>query len=175
MGPGGPPPDAGLGRRLDLVNVASASATWRARRWLDVGLTWKFMWGISNLDEVDNYSRHQVMATATFRWGAGGMEPPRIQLPEESRRPEAVLQVTHLDRDAKAVSLVGSFNDWDPKKNPMLQHEETWSAELEPPDGLHQYMIWVDGKIVAPQDCGRWMADGFGGQNCVIFVGGSGK
>jgi len=157
------------------VHVARAAVSWRARKWLDVGLTWKFMWGKSNLDQVEDYSRHQVMASATIRWGAGGMAPPRLTLPRDSRRPEVVLRVTHLARDAGEVALVGSFNDWDPEKNPMLQHEETWSAELEPPPGLHQYMIWVDGKIIAPQDCGRWMADGFGGRNCVFFRGGPKK
>lgn len=164
------PPNGAVVGRLDLVHAVRGAVSWRARRWLDVGLEWRFLWGQSDLDSVEDYSRHQVVATATFRWQGGGMERPRLRLPPQTFRPAQALRADHLSRDASEVAVVGNFNRWDAEKNPMLRHRESWSAVLQPPPGLQQYMISVDGKITPPQNCERWINDGFGGRNCVVFV-----
>ncbi len=161
------------GRRLDFVHTIRGSVSWRAKEWMNLGLRWSLLWGGSNLDGVEGYSRHQVIAAATFHWQGGGMktEIPTLRLPPQTFQQEPTLRAEHLSRDASEVAVVGTFNGWDPEKDPMVQHRESWSAVLRPPPGLWQYMISVDGKIEPPQSCERWMADGFGGRNCVVFIG----
>ena len=54
--------------------------------------------------------------------------------------------------NAKAVSLVGSFNDWNLKATPMWQGPEgQWHAHLHLPAGLHKYRFVINGE--------RWVAD----------------
>ena len=52
-----------------------------------------------------------------------------------------------LAPEAKAVFLVGDFNDWDPKAAPMKRHPDGgWSAQAQLPQGHHHYLFLVDGK-----------------------------
>ena len=49
---------------------------------------------------------------------------------------------------AKAVSLVGDFNHWDPAANPMKQMpDHSWLLTLELKHGHHRYAFLVDGKL----------------------------
>lgn len=49
--------------------------------------------------------------------------------------------------EAQAVSVVGEFNQWDPKANVMSQGPDgTWQAQVPLHHGHHQYCFWVDGK-----------------------------
>ena len=48
---------------------------------------------------------------------------------------------------AKAIALVGSFNDWDPRANPMTEQADgTWVAALSLPPGFYRYKFLVDGQ-----------------------------
>ncbi len=50
--------------------------------------------------------------------------------------------------DAKAVSVVGSFNDWDPEAHPMKRSPDGgWHAQVPLSHGHHHYMFLVDGKM----------------------------
>jgi 1,4-alpha-glucan branching enzyme len=49
--------------------------------------------------------------------------------------------------EAKAVSVIGSFNDWNPNANPMKrQPDGGWHAQIPLSHGHHQYLFLVDGK-----------------------------
>jgi len=49
---------------------------------------------------------------------------------------------------AKAVSLVGDFNHWDPGVNPMNQMpDRSWLLNLELKHGHHRYAFLVDGVL----------------------------
>ncbi len=51
--------------------------------------------------------------------------------------------------EAKQVSLVGDFNNWEPNATPMVrQADGRWMASLELRHGYHQYAFLVDGKCV---------------------------
>ena len=75
---------------------------------------------------------------------------------------------------AKAVSLVGDFNDWDHGKTPLMQVDKgtgMWSVEVPLTPGRYSYAFLVDGK--------QWMADpaappaigdDFGRPNSVVTV-----
>ena len=79
---------------------------------------------------------------------------------------------------AKAVSIVGDFNDWDPSKTPLTRVGDNgvWSVRLLLPPGRHRYQFVMDGAT--------WMSDpaatqaeddGFGTANSVVIVKGDGQ
>jgi 1,4-alpha-glucan branching enzyme len=50
---------------------------------------------------------------------------------------------------AKTVSLVGDFNNWDPAAHPMKQMpDKAWLLKVELKHGHHRYAFLVDGNIV---------------------------
>ena len=59
--------------------------------------------------------------------------------------------------EAKQVSIVGDFNNWNPNVTPMLrQPDGHWKASLELSHGYHQYVFLVDGKrVLDPNAAGR--------------------
>jgi len=74
---------------------------------------------------------------------------------------------------AKSVSLIGSFNQWNPAGHKMHQvgDQNTWVLELRLPEGRHEYAFLVDGKVVVPdQSSPFYQSDGFGNRNSVLLV-----
>jgi 1,4-alpha-glucan branching enzyme len=53
---------------------------------------------------------------------------------------------TCIAPQAKAVSVIGDFNNWEPNANPM-QHQPDggWIAKIALHHGHHQYLFLVDG------------------------------
>lgn len=50
--------------------------------------------------------------------------------------------------EAKAVSLVGDFNDWDPQALPMKRHPDgSWTGQVTLGQGHHHYQFVIDGKL----------------------------
>jgi 1,4-alpha-glucan branching enzyme len=50
---------------------------------------------------------------------------------------------------AHHVSLVGDFNNWNPKPNPMVRGADgTWTLRLQFRHGHHRYAFDVDGQLV---------------------------
>ncbi|MBI3875741.1 MAG: hypothetical protein HY300_07235 [Verrucomicrobia bacterium] len=50
--------------------------------------------------------------------------------------------------DARHVSLVGDFNNWDPKADPMKRRMDgSWFVQVELHHGHHHYLLWVDGEL----------------------------
>lgn len=71
--------------------------------------------------------------------------------------------VLHAD-DARSVTVVGDFNDWDPDATPLVQTEAgIWMVDLRLRPGTVRYSFLVDGKewradprgVPAPSDFGR--------------------
>ena len=75
--------------------------------------------------------------------------------------------------EAESVSLIGSFNQWNPAGHKM-QHRgdiNTWVLELRLPEGRHEYAFLVDGRMVVPdQSSPFYQSDGFGNRNSILFV-----
>ena len=47
--------------------------------------------------------------------------------------------------EAQSVSLVGDFNDWNPRANPMKQlADKAWAIRVEVKHGHHRYAFIVD-------------------------------
>ncbi|MCU0784271.1 MAG: isoamylase early set domain-containing protein [Verrucomicrobia bacterium] len=56
---------------------------------------------------------------------------------------------------AQAVSLVGDFNQWNPKAQPMRQMpDQAWMVTMELKHGHHRYAFLVDGQLTL-DPCGQ--------------------
>jgi hypothetical protein len=74
---------------------------------------------------------------------------------------------------ASSVSLVGSFNDWDPQSTPLRRTVTggAWMVEIPLVAGRHQYAFIVDGKRWMPDPSGvPAVEDDFGLPNSVVTV-----
>ena len=53
-----------------------------------------------------------------------------------------------LAPEAKAVALVGDFNDWDANAYPMKRHfDGSWHIQVTLGHGHHHYAFLIDGKL----------------------------
>lgn len=72
---------------------------------------------------------------------------------------------------AASVVLVGSFNGWNPKANPMRRTADGWwETSLALGSGTYEFLYLVDNTAVVPPDTVRTVPDGFGGRNGVLEV-----
>jgi hypothetical protein len=148
-----------LGRSFDL------SARYAVARYTDV------------LGATDDIYRFAVGVT----WWPGGrgsrslpdVVPPAIAGAAEEDAIRA--GEPHLFRlraqEAREVSLVADFNNWNPRANPLRRVEDGWwEARVALPEGSFQYAYWVDGKLVTPPEADVTVDDGFGGRNGLLHV-----
>lgn len=76
--------------------------------------------------------------------------------------------------DARTVSVVGDFNDWDPSATPLREAADAgvWTITVPLAAGRHQYVFMVDGNRWTPDPAApRAVEDDFGMPNSVITVG----
>lgn len=74
--------------------------------------------------------------------------------------------------EAKAVSLVGSFNNWDPTAHLLLENSPGfWSITLSLPEGRYQYQFVIDQTLWMPDPWAEEpIDDGFGQKNSLLIV-----
>jgi hypothetical protein len=148
----------GPGGGTDLLHRISGEIDLHLTSWLDL-----FVRADHSLGD-EGYARHQVLGGVAVQWSWARSRPT------ETRAREGVLRVTLVAPDARIVAVVGTFNGWDPTRHPLRRTGGAWEGELRLPPGSHQYGLWVDGTIRAPERCERRVADGFGGTSCVVEV-----
>jgi len=75
---------------------------------------------------------------------------------------------------ASRVTLVGSFNEWNPVATPLQRDPATgkWIVSLRLPPGRHVYAFLVDGDVTTDPAAPRAADDDFGSANSVLLVGG---
>jgi 1,4-alpha-glucan branching enzyme len=77
----------------------------------------------------------------------------------------------YFNPTAREVLVAGSFNDWQPAATPMSnQRGGKWSTELLLKPGRYEYRLVVDGRWQDDPMAARFVANPFGGLNCVIEV-----
>lgn len=96
--------------------------------------------------------------------------PPPVAANEKDA--EILVRLVLLEPRARAVTVVGDFNGWDPARTPLAKAQGgAFHVTLPLKPGRYHYMYVVDGK--------QWMADpfaaetsldGFGSQNSVLDV-----
>ena len=75
---------------------------------------------------------------------------------------------------AKRVSVVGTFNGWDPEAHSLHGPDKNgeWSLRLPLSPGQYRYMFVIDGvRWIADPNAVASQNDGFGGRNSVLFHG----
>lgn len=144
----GPDFDARVVRAARMRAAAKADAR-PARRWALPGPVWAF-------------------AAAVLAFVAGAFfGNPAARLP---RAPGGV-EFALVEPGARAVSVVGEFNGWDPNKQPMTREGGVWKARVALPPGVYEYQFVVDGHLWVPDPAAAASADdGFGRVNSVVHV-----
>jgi 1,4-alpha-glucan branching enzyme len=75
------------------------------------------------------------------------------------------------DAGAGAVSIAGTFNDWDPKAKTMHPFGNGhWLKETALPPGNYEYCFVVDGKWIPDPLARETVPNPFGGRNSVLKV-----
>ena len=79
---------------------------------------------------------------------------------------------TYINPNARSVSVVGSFNDWDETKNALVpMGDGVWSTNIMLAPGRYEYQLMVDGKLIADPTAQRSAQSEFGAANSVLIVG----
>lgn len=73
-------------------------------------------------------------------------------------------------KDANAVYVAGTFNGWDPGKNPLRKKDGVYTTTLLVPRGTHEYKFIVDDIWCPDPECRDWVPNDMGSLNSVITV-----
>ena len=77
--------------------------------------------------------------------------------------------------EAQSVSVIGSFNRWNPKSHEMVLDPESgdWTIRINLSPGKHDYVFLVDGEqITSDPHADIYKEDEYGHQNSILFVKG---
>ncbi len=97
--------------------------------------------------------------------------PPLYQTAEKGTVP---VRFSIYIPDAKSVSIVGDFNNWQAEEINLKDREinDIWTVEIYLKPGRYNYMFLVDGqRWITDPDADTIIDDGFGNKNAVIKVG----
>ena len=79
--------------------------------------------------------------------------------------------ITYIDRAAKSVAVVGTFNDWDATKDVLTRTSDSvWTANVALRPGRYEYQLVVDGKLIADPSAQQSARSEFGIANSVLIV-----
>lgn len=73
--------------------------------------------------------------------------------------------------NAKKVFISGSFNNWQPRKLPMIKTANSWQLPVYLADGTHTYRFVVDGRWMADPGNANRLPNEFGDFNSVVRIG----
>jgi len=72
---------------------------------------------------------------------------------------------------AQAVYLVGNFNNWDARANPMKKDKNgMWKTTLSLKPDKYEYRFFIDGNWENDPTCSCCVPNEFGSQNCVKVI-----
>lgn len=82
-----------------------------------------------------------------------------------------VVNFEYFNPAAREVAVAGTFNGWRPEATPMKKHRGgRWSTGLLLAPGQYEYRFVVDGRWQDDPMAPRFVANPFGGLNCVVEV-----
>ncbi len=154
------PPSASLWRRL-AWRLDRPSVAWGYRLVVLAALAGIFA-GIWTLVGQRNTSSLQGA-------GEGIAQKVHSTSPGLAERRVSVTFVFYAPR-AESVSLVGTFNDWDSRKTPMVKGKNgTWEVRVTLTSGRYEYLFLVDGaRYETDPKAVEVRPDGLGHQNAVL-------
>jgi hypothetical protein len=116
----------------------------------------------------------ETAATGTApRAAAADISPGFVnQAAAESGLRYVRLAYVPTDPSVEKVTVVGSFNNWDPSATPLQRQNGVWSTILVLAPGSYEYMFFENGAHwVTDPLAVQTRDDGFGGANAVLDVG----
>jgi AMP-activated protein kinase-like protein len=94
----------------------------------------------------------------------------------DAQRGPDTFQFVFVAPQAASVSLVGDFNDWDPKRAPMQTAQGVWATVVNLAPGRYRYAFLVNGvEWRADPGAPSVKDDEFGTPSSVVTVGGRGS
>lgn len=89
---------------------------------------------------------------------------------KESKSKTVVFQLE--TKPGSMVSVAGSFNNWDSKKDPMKDNQDSgcFKAALALPPGRHEYKFVVNGEWCVDPQCPVSTPNSAGSLNSVILI-----
>lgn len=117
------------------------------------------------------------VATVAALLGATALIAPRVGAPAGVAVPVAPdsqsVRFLYVAPAARSVTLVGSFNGWNPEAMPLRRTDRTgvWMLDVSLPPGRHEYGFLVDGHEWRPDPAApRGGANEYGAPNSVLLV-----
>ena len=84
-----------------------------------------------------------------------------------------VVHIEFVDPNAKAVSIIGTFNGWRHDATPMNRVcEGRWFKQLSLPPGVYEYQLLVDGKWLPDPQAAKTAPNPFGEVKSILTVTG---
>lgn len=95
------------------------------------------------------------------------MSKARSKSKPQRRRVTFYFEEPHAD----VVALVGTFNDWDPRRHPMKNKGYgVWNKTVTLPPGEYEYKFWIDGQWREDPRNTKTSRNPFGTVNSVLEV-----
>jgi 1,4-alpha-glucan branching enzyme len=81
------------------------------------------------------------------------------------------VQFDFIAREAKAVHLLGNFNNWDSQATPLKMNKKgIWGTSVQLKAGRYEYRFLVDDNWENDASCFGCVPNDFGSMNCVRIV-----
>lgn len=156
--------------RSGSEHAASLSAWWMPLSWLGVYAE-VVVGGAEGGSQALVYERVEVHGGLRLRptWDAA---PPPLEEERGPARPVAEgVRFRFVLPDATEVSVIGSFNGWDPDRGRLTRGADgAFSGRFDVAPGRHEYHLLVDGEPRRPPGAARYVHDDFGSENAVLRV-----
>lgn len=154
-----PPPHRSIWRRL-WANPQQPRTVWAYRAAIFVVL----------LGILGGIWRHAGQHAVPSPGDTASMKAKMVSRPQAALGPLAPVTFVFYAPKAKSVSLVGTFNDWNPEKAPMNRGKDgIWTIQVSLPQGRHEYLFLVDGsRYESDPNALELRQDGMGNENAVL-------
>jgi 1,4-alpha-glucan branching enzyme len=70
--------------------------------------------------------------------------------------------------DAGEVCIAGTFNNWEPRKDPLKRNAKEWKTVKYLDPGTYEYRFVVDGIWADDPACKSRRSNQYGSENCVL-------
>src|SRR6266704_1602082 len=119
-------------------------------------------------------SSTRIRSEATITGAATPAEISRVISESNGLNPESAgairskVQFKLEAGDAQSVAIAGSFNDWNPKRTPLVKEGSYWVTTITLPRGRYEYRFVVDGKWVNDPSAKEFVKNPYGESNSVF-------
>jgi 1,4-alpha-glucan branching enzyme len=99
-----------------------------------------------------------------------GTQKPATEKPREQKDKGKMVEFRLNMPQARTVSLVGTFNNWDAKRTPMQKDGPNWKANIPLGPGRYEYRFVADGQWLSDPNAKESVGNDFGSTNSVLVV-----